>query len=559
MRINLKACLTGLCFIVAVMTVISSYWTKCNVNNSVSTTFRVKEDGRTANQWGDIDCQINGDFTIGCKRDGEEIYIPFSFIHKYFEVTGKLATSEGTEKFEWSQCTAKVFTPKAKYDPRGVFAYFENYKVEDRDRVKCISGSEGVPVTTQWDVNGYYYPTQIAQFGLSHYSKNLTQPEPKRRVIEDGDNVQAAWIVPEEGGYVGRQYNTQVNDYVLNFHTVEGLAIDLKLGPGSEFVLSVTLSILSNSSLSVTLVNVDSLDVWRIHYVCSRELISVQVMDVYYGIGCSSTWQSLTRDLVNDVHKGMMWKLKRKFAKMKFKVTHISLYGSGSIDNLTLSTSEHMAQFYATAQWLVNHQDSNTGGWPTPVKRHITSDIADINPGWYSAMGQGHAISVLSRAYYHSGGNQVYLNAALKALKPFHVASSKGGVLAKFLGKVPWYEEYPTTPSIFILNGFIYSLMGLYDLLTLAPRSKQRDAQFLYQQGISSLKQLLLIYDTGSGSFYDLRHISLGIAPKIARCDYHATHVNQLLLLASLEKDPVLLNTAQRWLGYLQGKRATHN
>lgn len=58
-------------------------------------------------------------------------------------MTGKLATSEGTEKFEWSLCTAKVFTPKAKYDPRGVFAYFENYKVEDRDRVKCISGSEG--------------------------------------------------------------------------------------------------------------------------------------------------------------------------------------------------------------------------------------------------------------------------------------------------------------------------------------------------------------------------------------------------------------------------------
>lgn len=48
MRINLKACLTGLCFIVAVMTVISSYWTKCSVNDSVSTTFRVKEDGRVS-------------------------------------------------------------------------------------------------------------------------------------------------------------------------------------------------------------------------------------------------------------------------------------------------------------------------------------------------------------------------------------------------------------------------------------------------------------------------------------------------------------------------------
>lgn len=60
--------------------------------------------------------------------------------------------------------------------------YFENYNVEMRDRVKCISASEGVPLSTQWEAQGYYYPTQIAQFGLSHYSKNLTDPEPRRKV-----------------------------------------------------------------------------------------------------------------------------------------------------------------------------------------------------------------------------------------------------------------------------------------------------------------------------------------------------------------------------------------
>lgn len=26
-----------------------------------------------------------------------------------------------------------------------------------------------------------------------------------------------------------------------------------------------------------------------------------------------------------------------------------------------------------------------------------------------------------------------------------------------------WFEEYPTTPGSFVLNGFMYSLIGLHD------------------------------------------------------------------------------------------------
>ena len=33
-----------------------------------------------------------------------------------------------------------------------------------------MSAADGVPVSTQWDPEGYYYPTQIAQYSLSHYS-----------------------------------------------------------------------------------------------------------------------------------------------------------------------------------------------------------------------------------------------------------------------------------------------------------------------------------------------------------------------------------------------------
>lgn len=37
----------------------------------------------------------------------------------------------------------------------------------------------GVPISTQWEPSGHYYPIQIAQYGLSHYSKYLVDGEPE--------------------------------------------------------------------------------------------------------------------------------------------------------------------------------------------------------------------------------------------------------------------------------------------------------------------------------------------------------------------------------------------
>lgn len=149
------------------------------------------------------------------------------------------------------------------------------------------------------------------------------------------------------------------------------------------------------------------------------------------------------------------------------------------------------------------------GGWPNPVKRKL-SEFAELKQGWYSAMGQGHAISLLARAYHHSKGDSRYLRAAVDGMKPFRVPSKQGGVLAKFLGKFDWYEEYPTTPASFVLNGFIYSLLGLYDLNATAPVTMAKEARSLYDQGMISLKKMLVLFDTGSGTIYDLRHFTLG-------------------------------------------------
>ena len=93
---------------------------------------------------------------------------------------------------------------------------------------------------------------------------------------------------------------------------------------------------------------------------------------------------------------------------------------------------------------------------------------AEVPPGWYGAMCQGQAISVLVRAHLAtshlaSGRSNTYLAAAARAAAVFNMSSQEGGVRGEVLGRV-WYEEYPTSPSSHILNGFIYGLLGLQEL-----------------------------------------------------------------------------------------------
>ena len=301
-------------------------------------------------------------------------------------------------------------------------------------------------------------------------------------------------------------------------------------------------------------------DTYFLHYVMSQTPLLVSEFNIYIGIGERSRWSHITRDISNDFQKGLALKKNSKKTKSKLvlhRIVGIELRGQGKVDNVTLSSSAHLAQFYYAANWLVLHQDDQ-GGWPIMVTRRLSSGMSELPPGWYSAMAQGQAMSLLIRAYIRTH-NPKYLSSALKATRLFSIPSSKGGVQTYFADKYVWYEEYPTSPSSYVLNGFIYSLLGLYDLKTVAPAEESAEAEKLYTQGLHSLKALLPLFDTGSGSIYDLRHYSLGSAPNLARWDYHATHINQLLLLATIESDDIYSTTALRWIGYMKGKRAAHN
>ncbi len=158
----------------------------------------------------------------------------------------------------------------------------------------------------------------------------------------------------------------------------------------------------------------------------------------------------------------------------------VSQYGLQAAANLTVTGDRaYRADALLAARWLVHHQSSG-GGWRYRF-RFTVQGFPALHPGWVSAMAQGQAMSLLWRAYrLHPA--PAFRAAAVRAVGVFSRSIGSGGVVGDFDG-VPWYEEYPTRPGSHVLNGYLFSLLGLYDI---APWSSR--ASRLFHRGVSSLR-----------------------------------------------------------------------
>lgn len=213
-------------------------------------------------------------------------------------------------------------------------------------------------------------------------------------------------------------------------------------------------------------------------------------------------------------------------------------------------------KFIMVADYFTKTQDRN-GGWPTEFNHTFYKGrTKELKAPWYSAMAQGQAMSLLVRAYDQTKKTN-YLDSAKKGLKLFSRPVKAGGLLRKFEGKFWFYEEYPTEPASYVLNGFIYSLVGLYDV---AAVSGSRKAKKLYDRGIQTLRRMISLYDLGNRTAYDLTHLTTeGNAPNVARWGYHSTHLLVLSVICAIENDPIFQSVLERWIGYAKGITAKTN
>lgn len=225
--------------------------------------------------------------------------------------------------------------------------------------------------------------------------------------------------------------------------------------------------------------------------------------------------------------------------------TVIAQYAFGLFEKLFISkfsNKELKNKFLIQAEWFYKNQVDVKGGkgWYISIDYHFEYRLT--NP-WISAMAQGEAISVLTRAFLLTKDER-YEKLAIDAIGPFEYEVQEGG-LVNYFKSIPVYEECPTPHKpMAVLNGLIFSLYGLYDLFLLNKNSR---AEMLFNTGIRSLIKLL--------PYFDIKHWTnyyLFDHPKnyYSSFTYHVLVTEQLKAIYFITGENTFLEYSERWENY---------
>lgn len=230
--------------------------------------------------------------------------------------------------------------------------------------------------------------------------------------------------------------------------------------------------------------------------------------------------------------------------KMHYYPIAIGQYGLAIFHSyLDNPSTENRSRFLKIVDWFSANQLGN-GTWVAT----IPEPKFGLAPGWISAMAQGRGLNILLRGYQMTN-NSEYLIKAEKALDAFTTTIPNGGVLSDWNG-VPFYEEYPSKTPPHVLNGMIFALLGVWDLLRIYPNHGL--ARRVWDTGISSIKQKLAEYDQGYWTSYDVLHQNPNCrgAKNICTQHYHWIHIRQLEVLSRITHDAIFADYAKKWESY---------
>jgi hypothetical protein len=168
-------------------------------------------------------------------------------------------------------------------------------------------------------------------------------------------------------------------------------------------------------------------------------------------------------------------------------------------------------------------------------------DFGGGRPPWVSGLAQGTGLQAIARSASKLGRSDELLPAIQRGLTMFEQEPPTGVRVAT--GDGAHYAQYSFAPSLRIINGFVQSLVGLYDVAQIT--GDQRAAQ-LFADGDAAAKQELPLFDTGAWSLYSRDAIT-----RESDLHYHTLLRDFLTNLCDRTQEAVYCTTEAHFTDYL--------
>ncbi|MGI8624055.1 MAG: D-glucuronyl C5-epimerase family protein [Solirubrobacteraceae bacterium] len=169
-------------------------------------------------------------------------------------------------------------------------------------------------------------------------------------------------------------------------------------------------------------------------------------------------------------------------------------------------------------------------------------DFGGGRPPWVSGLAQGTGLQSLARASSKAGVSDLVFPRLRRGLRIFRTAPPSG-IRVRADGGIH-YAQYSFAPGLRILNGFVQSLVGLYDFAMLAD---DPTARRLFREGDVAARREVPTYDTGAWSLY-----SRGTVRHESDRNYHGVLIDFLTSLCDRTHEAVYCTAVDRFRRYLR-------
>ncbi|MEN9441386.1 MAG: hypothetical protein RLZ33_1463 [Bacteroidota bacterium] len=167
------------------------------------------------------------------------------------------------------------------------------------------------------------------------------------------------------------------------------------------------------------------------------------------------------------------------------------------------------------------------------------SDRYNLPKNWVSAMAQGECLSFYLRMFQILQDDSILQKCHL-IFNTMMVPVSENGVKTTDENGYNWLEEYPSTPSSYVLNGFIYAVFGIQDYFRI---TKSEIAKTELNHYFKTLEDNIEKFDAGFWSYYDLQY------KELVKFYYQKNvHAPQMEALYKLTGSTKFNNLHKKWL-----------